>query len=1670
MPKQLTDVAHTYNHLLSSLRGAEPWAVRRTDPESQSVHRPEYDAAREWASVGALIARQCAVSPSAGALHTAEVDLTYGELDARVNVIASALVREGVGKGDIVALVFDRSAEFVVAVLAVWRAGAAYLPLSPSHPEVWLAEAARQANVSLVLGRPIPGYPNLEDLPEHADPVQDRSAPGDLAYVIATSGSTGTPKLVMIEHRGLANLARAQHVFFGVLPVRSRVLLFAHPAFDAALFDIVLALTNGVCLEIPDVTIHSGEPLAQVLVDRRITHVVLPATVLRTLTPGGFPSLEVLISIGDVCLPETARRWALHHRFVNGYGPTETTICTTLYTTTGTENARVPIGRPIAGTHIVLLDDNRRPVPTGSVGEICIGGLGVGAGYLGDPELTAQRFIEEPAAGRLYRSGDLGRLLADGTLEFLGRTDDQVKVRGARIELGQVEAALAAQPGVRDALALVDRAGEPRLLGYVVGDVEPGLLRKSLAHEVPGYLVPDQITVVDRWPLTVSGKVDRGALPRPGLGARRVQEPRNEAEAAVVEVAAELLGIDAKRIDVGDSLLSWGGNSLFAAQLVARLRSRLGTEVALRAVLESATPAAIAAGIEGQPQDLGPRRTGAPAEPSFGQRRVWLMDAVNPGARAYVSQSVFRLNGQLSLPAFEASLTEIVRSQETLRSRFHMDDGELTCVVDDPWQVRLEVRDFTAQAEQGASVGDAVRELLEMPFDLAVEPPFRWALLRLADDEHIFVHIEHHMIHDGWSLRRFVRDLLDGYAEYLAHDVVTRTAPSVSYYDYARWQKEWLASPQAAKQREFWRTELAGAETTLRLPRRVETHTTRFLGRAPRIEIDADLARRLSDLADRSGTTLYITLLSAFFVLLHAYTGSRDLLVGSAVANRRWQQTEDVLGMFVNMVVFRGRLDEGCTFLDVVEQIRERSLRIYEHQELPYDQIFESSPAAHGDSARPLTQAVFSFHDSPLGPLRPTPLGVDFIEGLSNGSAKFDISVIGVPRYAEPGRISQLTGDLVTIPASDEQVLPSSRGALEGVTLAWEFDTDLFDDVFCTHMPKAYERLLRSIVDEPHLPIAQLDLVDDATRDALLLWGRGPTIEPAAQWVPSLISRWARRTPNATAVTGHTPLTFAELEAQSDRVALHLRAAGLGQGDVIAVRVPPSPELVVAQLAVMKSGAAFLPSDPDEPTARLATLMADCGAQVLLTTETLTAEAPPEGVRTILLEAIADHDGPIPQGQGSDACYVMYTSGSSGAPKGVIVEHRCVASRFADPELSDFCPGDTCLALSSPGFDISILEVWGTLIHGASVRFLPRPWSLPSLASALASPEVSHATLSTAVFNAVVAESPEAVNGLRHLGAGGDVMSAEAALRLRATAPGNVTNYYGPTETTVMVTAMPLKKWHYETQPRVPIGQPLPNTLIYVVDENGRLVPPGAVGEICVGGPGVARGCTQPTSAFVPNPFDEGRLYRTGDRGRWLDGELLDFVGRNDEQVKIRGFRIEPGEVRTALLALPAVHDAVILADPERDALVAHILSPRTGTDIKRALATVLPKHLVPSVVVTHEVFPLTSQGKVDLPALAATTRPEPAIPPTERLNASERLIAPLVAGVCGVRPGAEDNFFDLGMHSLQALRLALRVSAATGRDIGLPLVLAHPTIRGLATAVTSAPPATDTIRRQPRP
>ncbi|WP_426747497.1 amino acid adenylation domain-containing protein [Myxococcus faecalis] len=1697
-----------YERLLSSLRLKSPWALEGHTPEE--VRRALDVAAQAarvqggrvdhgpWRSVVDVIAEQCRRHADRVALSAGAAEITYAMLEARTRALAARLRARGLGRGDVVAVVLERGAAFVELALAVWRVGAAYLPLAPSHPQAWREDIVRRVGAALVVGAPecqVRGVPFLEPGADAGEGrVEDTMlVPEDLAYIICTSGSTGEPKLVMTEHRGVANLLHAQRDFLGALGPDTRVLQFFHPSFDASLFDVLMALPNGGRLETLDASPLSGASLAQVMVDRRITHAVLPATVLRTLQPGGFPDLQVVMSTGDVCLPETARQWSAHHRFVNGYGPTEVTVASTLQAVHDVEGERVPIGRPLSNDHVVILDEHLRLVPDGVAGELCIGGEGVGRGYLGRPDLTAERFIPDAfgpvPGGRLYRSGDWGRWLPDGTLEFLGRRDDQVKIRGARIELGQVEAALAALPDVRDAVALIDDTRE-RLLGYVMPDTGAALtgdaVRAELRRRLPGYLVPDVVVVVEAWPLNTSGKVDRARLPRPPRAERTdYQAPRSPGEVALAAIAAALLGME--RVGCDDNLFELGGHSLFATQLVARVRRVLGAQLELSEVLQTPTVARLAARLrEAQGGvDLGPRRgaVGMALTPSFGQERVWLMHKLNPDARAYHTQAVFRLEGALDLAALQASLTDIVRRHDVMRSRFPEVDGELRCALEAPWEVELCVQDFSGvdEAQLDSRVAEAVRDAVQAPFALAEGRPFRWRLLRLSAGEHLFVHVEHHIVHDGWSFNVFVRELLNGYAEHVRHGQVRRPALAVQYSDYARWQREWVGTEAAEAQRRFWRRELEGAQTLLQLPRRVAPHGRRFRGVAPRVELDGELARRLQALADRNNASLFTTLLSAFFVLLHRYTGSQDLLVGSSVANRRWQDTEGMLGMFINTVVLRGRLDGDPSFEELLARVRRTTLEVYDHQELPYEQIFAQSPARHQGGFNPLIQTMFNFHDSSVGTLDASPLDVSFVEGLGNGSAKFELSVVAVPLYAEPGHIQRLAGDVVRIPRSEAPVRSSPRSSLSGILLSWEFDSDFFEDFFIAGILSAYQQLLRSIVDAPDTRVSRLSMLSDADRRAL--FSVGARQEAPSYRVHDLFAYWTRRAPDAPAVrSGDRVLTYAELTRRAEHLAHHLRDLGVGREALVAVCIPRSEALVVAQLGILMAGAAFLSLDPGAPAAWLEPLMREAGARALVTTAALDGRL--TGLPTVVLEALPPvSSGPLPEGSPSDLAYVLYTSGSTGRPKGVQIEHHSVVSLLHRTALAeDLGPGKTMLAMASVTFDISVLEVWGALLNGAAVHFLPPGWDVPGLARCLVDQRITHAVIPPVVLPRLAADAPEAFAALDRVVVGGDVFPVEAFRALQRDGFTKVTNGYGPTEVTVMASGHRLDDGVDVQATHVPIGRPLFNAHLVVLDAHGQVAPPGAVGELCIGGAGVARGYRdQPgltAERFVPDPFGThpgARLYRSGDLARWLPGGVIEFLGRRDEQVKVRGVRVELAEVRAALAAHPGVVDALARVDSRggEARLVGYVVAGAatqvSGQAVREDLARRVPAHLVPSEVIVLASWPLTQNGKVD-PSRLPTTDRRPDAPYTAPRTEAEVRVASVVTELLGVsRVDVHESLLALGMHSLQAMRLASRLSRTVGREVGLATILTGPTIAQLAHALAEAPVAKPTIKRLPR-
>ncbi|MFJ3921568.1 amino acid adenylation domain-containing protein [Streptomyces sp. NPDC090022] len=1137
-----------YEHLLAALRGQRPWAFARFDsPDSGAVPAPEPPPARptlpsdseHWVPLHARVDRLADTDGAAVALADGQRTVSYQRLRLRTDRLAARLRGLGVRRGDLVALALGRGPAFAEAVLAVWKAGAAFLPLGAEDPVAWRAALAHRAGATACVGAgpesalpglthvvwPDPAEHTAEHPAEHtaehpaehpgghpdpADPAHPAGlgapepAPEERACVIPTSGSTGEPKLVVLEHRGVANLFRLQRDGLPGLGPGSRVLQYAHPTFDGALFDLALALAHGGRLEAVEDTELAGEPLAAALRRLRVTHAVLPASALRTLGDVRLDDLEVLCSVGDVLHPDTARAWSTRTALFNGYGPTEATVCATLHRVSGragTWRHRVPVGRAASGVYTVVLGDDLRPVPPGVPGEICIGGAGVARGYLGQPGLTAQAFVPDPLSpvpgSRLHRTGDLGRVLPNGEVELLGRRDRQVKIRGVRVRLDEVERALAAVPGVRDAVATAVDAGQGdrNLIGYVTplpGHPLTGAAAlAALRARTPAHLVPGTVVVLDDLPLTPSGKPDRARLPEPRVSAP-YRAPRTSGQRMLTSTAGAVLGLD--RVGLDDTFAALGGNSLLATRFAARVAEATGHRLRITDILSGATMAELAELAElAEPAAYdGPaagRPSGPGRSPSYAQERVWLMQRLHPDSHAYHADAAIRITGRLDLAGLRASLTDLVRRQEVLRSRFHSEDGRLRCTVVEPWEVSPAVVDLSGaagDAEQGRLLADAVREFTGRPFDLAAEPPVRWLLVRLGTDEHVLVHSEHHLVHDGWSFNVFLHDLVEGCLDHARHGETRRSALPVRYYDQARWERQWSAGPEADRQRRFWRRQLAGAQPVLPLPRRAAADRA-SAGAAPRTEIEGDLARSVEELGRRHGCSLFATLLAGFFALLHRATGAQDVLVGSGLANRRWQDTERVMGMFVNTVVLRGDMTDDPSFSEFLDRVNRTTLAALEHQELPFEEVLAQADAARTPGVNPLVQAVFSFHDSLPDRFTSVPFGLDVIEGLGTGSAKFELNVIAFPRRsAGDGAVGRRAGNVLAIPASPgAPALPHPSAELDGVTLSWEYDTRALDARFVAGLIQGYPAVLRAVLDDPDLPLSRLPLPAGAGSDDL---------------------------------------------------------------------------------------------------------------------------------------------------------------------------------------------------------------------------------------------------------------------------------------------------------------------------------------------------------------------------------------------------------------------------------------------------------------------------------------------------------------------------------------------------------------------------------------------------------
>ncbi|MEU8074813.1 amino acid adenylation domain-containing protein [Catellatospora citrea] len=1675
-------------------------------------------------TVADLLAEQAARTPEVTALVDGALTLTYAEFDARINRMARLLLSRGAGPEAVVGLALPRTVDMVVALFAVLRTGAAYLPLELDLPAERLGFMIEDTapmcvlSTSTVAGRLPGGLANLvllddadtrAELAAHAggdlaDAERPLFAPGVAgrldhpAYLIFTSGSTGRPKGVVTAYRGLTNmqLNHREAIFNPVIEAAGgRRLKVAHTvsfAFDMS-WEELLWLVEGHEVHVCDEQLRRDAPALVAYCDRHGIDVVnVTPTYAQHLIEEGLLAdgpgrhRPPLVLLGGEAVSDAV--WAALRDTpgtlgYNLYGPTEYTINTL---GGGTLDSDTPtVGAPIWNTRAYVLDAMLREVPPGSPGELYIAGIGLARGYHLRADLTAERFVADPfgAPGeRMYRTGDLVRRRADGNIDFLGRTDDQVKIRGYRVELGEIESALGTHPAVAHAAVIVDSSGDgaKRLAGYVVrgpgwdGTDEAVLpaLREHLKRTLPDYMVPAALMAVERLPLTVNGKLDVRALPKATVvtGAAS-RPPATPAEQTLCELFAQLLGLPA--VGVEDSFFDLGGHSLLAIRLVSRARTALGAQLSIRDLFEAPTVAQLAARIDPAAATARVELVARPREGalplSAAQQRLWLLDQLAGPSAAYNFPLVVRLRGPLDRAALHDALHDVVARHESLRTVFTAVEGEphqhilpadqarpvldLVTAVDVarsglPAAADADGRGESATGEAGprqdaapaaaSLVAPLIDAVLARPFDLGSELPLRGTLIEAGPDEHVLALLLHHIATDEWSDGPFLRDLATAYEARLTGHAPDWTPLPVQYADYTLWQRDLLGDPAdpaglAARQLAYWTKTLAGAPEELTLPTdRARPAVPDARGGSISLGLPAAVAAGLRELAARSGASMFMTAHALTAALLHRVGAGDDLPLGAPIAGRGEEGLDDLVGFFVNTLVLRTDLTGAPSFTELLARVRETDLAAFANADVPFDAVVEAVNPARSPGRNPLFQ-VMVVHRNHVGDWSGL-AGLEVAdEPLDTTTARFDLVV---------------------------ELLDGADGELDCLLT---YRSTLFDRDTVELLGRRLARLAEAVCATPDQPLADLDLFVDDEFDQVLR-GFNATARPVAELtLPEAFALRVARAPEAVAVIdGEREVSYVELAARAGRLARVLAHQGVRPESVVGVAVPRSLETIVTVLAVNRLGAAFLPLDLNHPADRLAYMIEDSGTALVVTTGKAKGLLPETAAPVLVLDDITDVTPvrpvlPAPQGL-DHAAYVIYTSGSTGRPKGVTVSHEGIGSLVetaVDP--MGVTADSRVLQFASIGFDVFAFEVSMALCTGAALVITPDEARTPgaALSELLYAHGVTHAILPPSLVSIL---PPDA-----------DLPAGLCVLVGTETVPAGLINRwaghlklfaaYGLTEATVNSTlwrAVP------EWDAPVPIGRPDPNTLAYILDERLRPVPVGVVGELYVGGRGLARGYLGKPSLsaqrFVADPFagPGARMYRTGDRARWQADGNIDFLGRSDNQVKIRGFRIEPGEIEAVLAGHETVRQAAVVADRTGDTtrLVAYV-SPDGPADpavLRAHVGAVLPEYMVPSLVVVLDgPLPVNPNGKVDrraLPApdwgsLAGDAKP---------VTARQHQLAELFAEVLGLpEVGIHDNFFHLGGHSMASMRLIGRVRTALGADLAIRDVFDAPTVAELA-------------------
>ena len=1566
-------------------------------------------------------------APDAIALAYGEVRVTYGELEARANAVAADLARRGVGADAIVALLLDRSSEMIVAMLGVLKAGAAYLPIDPDAPPDRVAYLLEDSGARAVIAsRPVdhPYVIHADDVLPPAPREPRRAEPHHLAYVIYTSGSTGLPKGVLVEHRNVVHLIFAEKEDLAIRASDALILLSSY-TFDASIDQIWLALTSGAKLVLVDKsTLIDPEALAGVIAAEGVTHLDTVPALLAEL-PRDLPSVRQIVVGGEACPVAIARAWSRSTRFWNEYGPTETTVGSLRHRVDPAIELgdRVPIGRPIGMTRVYVLDWGGCPAPIGVRGELCIGGAGVARGYLHRDALTRERFVADPFAepgAKMYRSGDLVAWLPDGSLEFFGRLDSQVKVRGFRIELGEIEAALLQHGDVTGAAASV--FGGDRLVAHVVANRELAAteLRAHLAQTLPAYMIPDFFVQLDAFPRTVSGKIDRKALPAPTLADGVVEPAANQVEAQLVAIWSRVLAVPVEQIGVTRSFFELGGHSLLVMTLLARIKDALGVALPAQAVLANPTIRAIAAAVASAAGQVMPRAAAGDALPATSvQRRMYVIQQGNPRSTSYNLPLLYEVGGAVDADAIGRACAQLVERHESLRTAFFFQAGEILQKIAAP-KFELERIELASIDDLGAATTAFVR-----PFRLEAPPLFRAAVLVHAGRVAYLALDMHHIIADGTSIDVLLEDLM----ALLAGG--SPTAPALRYLDYASWVRSAAGAAQLAAGKAYWTALLHEDLPVLELPYDFRRPLSRQQAAGElTLELPQGLLDTIAAFARAREATPFAVYCAAYALLLSCLTGSSDVVFGYPSAGRPHPDFERTVGMFVNSLPFRARIDEDDTFDDLVRQAMIQIRRSVAAEDYPFEDMVADLQLPPTPGRNPIFDTMLSY------------------EGA-------------MPELYRSGEATLREVRLAQRHARMDLVATIREHAGAGASVRLEYSADLFKRTTIERIGRDLVSILERVLAGA-VKVADVEIVDEAEREQLL-HGFNATahVLPGVRAVHALFEQHVDAEPDAIAVEmGAVAWSYGEVERRANALAHLLRGKGLGRDALVAIQLEPCPEMLVAVLGVLKAGAAFLPIDPEYPIARKQHMLRDSNARVVLTRGELSADVAAGLDIVDLARPIAGKtdrlDVDVERG---DLAYVIYTSGSTGLPKGTLIEHGGLLN-FATWYADYFAirAGDGVSKYAGFGFDASISEIVPCFISGARLVIVPAELRLAveELDAYFADHRVAITFLPTQFGEQFLRVATR--HQLRAAFLGGE------KLRQRPSDRTMIVNGYGPTEYTVAATAFTVDKAY----DNIPIGKPLWNTQILILDRLDRLCPIGVAGELCISGASTARGyLNRPeltAEKFVAHPFDPSRrMYRTGDLARWLDDGNLEFLGRIDTQVKVRGFRVELGEIEQALLALPAIAAAVVVARDNPavagDLSLIGFVTARAfdEAELKAALARTLPAYMVPARIVEVPEIPLTANGKVDKRKLPDVALEEVEIIPPR--DAAETQLRELYADVLG-RPAAtisiHASFLELGGHSLKAAVLLSALYQKRGVQVRFAQFLAASSVSELAALIAS--------------